>query len=491
MTRGQQRLELGEMTVLSWRHFIGRGLVHGAIACALTLVSQAASAAAAQDEVDRLPPALSREIGQSVAELLGADRVPSASVAILRNGELVYARAFGQATLSPARPASAGTIYAIGSNSKSFTAAAIMLLVDEGRMSLDDKLSTWFPSLTGASTTTVRQLLTHTAGYPDYYPQDYVVPAMKKAISPDDLVRRWGTQPLDFPPGTAWQYSNTGYVIAGRIVEKVSGERLFDFLTTRIFKPLGMTSATDYDRRDVGPAGATGYVRAEFGPLESTPKLGEGWTFAAGDLAMTASDLLRWDSCLMSGCLLSATARAAMVTPMRLADGTSTDYGLGLQVTERNHRRAFGHSGGVPGFTSEHIAYPDDGIAIVVLTNAESGSLLDRLLNRLQFALLPTDGIEGRLRRHIDALQAGVPIRDELTANLNEYWAPRNVRVVSGALRRLGQLRAIKPLSPPTARGGMTVQEFQAEFSGGIISVSTIVTAAGRFEQLILAVPPL
>ena len=472
------------MIMRSWRPSIGRVIIHGAIASALALVGHAASAAASQAEVDRLPPAVSREIALSITELIGPDRVPSASVAILRDGEIAYARAFGQATLSPARPASASTIYAIGSNSKSFTAAAIMLLVEDGRMSLDDKLSKWFPELTSASDITVRQLLTHTSGYPDFYPHDYIIPEMRRDAVPDDVLRRWASKPLEFKPGTAWQYSNTGYMIAGRIVEKVSDEPYFDFLKRRILTPLSITSAINYDRQALGAAGATAYVQAPLGPLEPVGRMGDGWTIAAGDLAMTASDLARWDRCLMSDCLLSEASRAAMLTPAHLADGSSTQYGLGLGVRQRGGQRTFSHSGGVTGFSSLHIAYPDQRTAIIVLTNRDSGTLAARLMSRVSFAVLPRSAIVTRLNRQITAIRAGVPDRSEFTGNLDDYWSRPNIVRTSATLRRLGALRTIEPQGDAISRGGLTIQEFIAEFSGGTLNISTILAPDGKFEQM-------
>src|SRR5207248_3321201 len=173
--------------------------------------------------------------------------------------------------------------------SKQFTAAAILLLAEEGKLSLDDKVGRWLPDLTRANEVTIRQLLSMTAGYQDYWPQDYVMPDMMKPVSPQDILNRWARKPLDFEPGTKWQYSNTNYVIAGLIVEKVAGKPLFDFLQERILQPLQIKSAYDVDRAALSAGEPVRYQRFGLGPPRPAPKEGAGWIFAAGELAMTAA----------------------------------------------------------------------------------------------------------------------------------------------------------------------------------------------------------
>ncbi len=207
---------------------------------------------------DIAPPGLSAEtqkkVDAAVAEVLQKTGAPSASIAIVRDGRTVYVQAYGDARLEPQLTAEPGMRYAIGSVSKQFTAAAILLLQQDGKLSLDDKVAKYFPDLTRANEITVRQLLSHTSGYQDYWPQDYMVPLMVEPVTPEGIMDRWAKKPLDYEPGTKWQYSNTGYVIAGRIVEKVSGKPLFQFLQERVFTPLQMKSAHDFDREPRPPA---------------------------------------------------------------------------------------------------------------------------------------------------------------------------------------------------------------------------------------------
>ena len=189
--------------------------------------------------------------------MLAQTGVPSASVAIVQHGKLVYTHAYGSARLatdsSSAVPATPAMRYSIGSISKQFTATAILLLQEQGKLSLDDPVGKYIPGLTRGDEVTIRQILSHTSGYQDYWPEDYVMTPMLHPESAQQILDTWAKKPLDFDPGTQWQYSNTNYVIAGRIVEIVSGEPLFDFLTQRIFRPLGMNSVWNSDETKLTP----------------------------------------------------------------------------------------------------------------------------------------------------------------------------------------------------------------------------------------------
>src|ERR1700683_219780 len=158
------------------------------------------------------------QVDQIARQILESTGVPSASVAIVKDGALAYAHAYGNARLDPSTPATSEMRYKIGSISKQFTATAILILAEQGKLSLDDPVARFVPDLTRAKEVTIRQLLSHTSGYQDYWPQDYVPPFMLTPITADEIMTRWARKPLDFDPGTKWQYSNTNYVIAGVIV---------------------------------------------------------------------------------------------------------------------------------------------------------------------------------------------------------------------------------------------------------------------------------
>lgn len=199
------------------------------------------------------------QIDRDAHAVLAATGAPSASIAIVRGGEVVYERAYGDGRIDPKTPATPSMRYAIGSVSKQFTATALLLLEEEGKLSLNDKVVKWFPQLTRANVISVRQLLSMTSGYQDYWPQDYVFTDMQRPATAQMIMQRWAAKPLDFDPGTKWQYSNTNYVIAAAIAERVAGMAFMDFLRQRIFTPLKMTSVADFDAAPLGEGDAEPY----------------------------------------------------------------------------------------------------------------------------------------------------------------------------------------------------------------------------------------
>src|SRR6185369_4684424 len=251
-----------------------------------------------------LSPDVRGKIDSLANDALMKSGVPSASIAVVKDGKIVYLNAYGSARLEPKTPATSGMRYSIGSISKQFTAAAMLLLQEEGKLSLDDKVGKFIPDLTRANEVTIRHLLSHTSGYQDYWPQDYVMPTMLQPVTAAKILDLWAKKPLDFDPGTKWQYSNTNYVIAGVIIEKVSGKPLLQFLKEKIFSPLGMASVANIDEKRLGDTDPTGYMRYALGPLRVAPKEGPGWLFAAGELAMTAEDLAKWNISIMDQKLL-------------------------------------------------------------------------------------------------------------------------------------------------------------------------------------------
>src|SRR2546427_4417863 len=188
----------------------------------------------------QLSSELREKIDKLAREALAKTGAPSASVAVVANGQIAYVKAYGNARVEPRMPATPEMRYSIGSISKQFTATAILLLQEQGKLSLDDKVAKFIPNLTRSKEVTIRQLLSHTSGYQDYWPQDYVMPIMLQPVTKEKILDLWARKPLDFDPGTKWQYSNTNYVIAGVIVEKVARMPLLQFLREKVFVPLQM-----------------------------------------------------------------------------------------------------------------------------------------------------------------------------------------------------------------------------------------------------------
>ncbi len=465
---------------------VRRRLAGPALGALLLLAGTARLAAQQLSDAERA------RIDSSAQAVLAATGAPSASIAVVRGGRIVYEQAYGQARVDPAVAATPAMRYAIGSVSKQFTATAILLLAEERRLSLDDKVARWFPTLTRADEISVRQLLSMTSGYQDYWPQDYVFTAMRRPATAREIMDRWAGKPLDFDPGTRWQYSNTNYVIAARIVERVSGTTLMDFLRRHVFGPLGMTSVADFDAGPLAPTDAGPYQRNGLGPLRPAPKEARGWLFGAGELAMTAHDLALWDISMLRHTVLRPESYRAQQTEALLANGTATGYGLGVDVGAQGGRRSISHGGAVSGYTTSNSVYPDDDAAIVVFTDiypgaaGAPGQIAGRIANVL-FAGDDSAAVRARdaARGVYDGLMRGTIDRALLTADANDYFTPE---VLADYAASLG------PLGPPTAfatrgaslRGGMTIRSYLIRAGGVTMGLTTMIMPDGKIEQYLV-----
>ena len=438
---------------------------------------------------DTMPPALTSKIDAAVTEALQTTGAPSASIAVVKGGQLVYTRAYGLANVENKAEATPGMRYSIGSISKQFAASAILLLAEEGRLSLDDKVGKFLPGLTRGGDVSLRQLLSMTAGYQDYWPQDYVMPGMLKPVTPEEIVNRWARIPLDFEPGTAWQYSNTNYVIIGLVVQKAAGQPLFDFLQQRIFGTLGMTSIQNIDEAALGPADASRYTRMASGPVRPAPKEGRGWIFAAGELAMTASDLAKWDISLIKRTVLKPESYRALETETLLVNGAGTGYGLGVSVRLQGGHRILSHGGEVSGFTAQNVVYPDDGLAVVVLTNLDATDASGRAAGKIATLLLAPAEEHGRIQQVtgiLKGLQHGTIDRALLTDNNSFYFSADALKDFTASLGPLGELTSVTQDSQ-TLRGGMTFRGYRAVFAKATVRVSTYTMPDGKLEQFLVA----
>jgi len=399
---------------------------------------------------------LGPRIDASVQDWLVTSGAPSASVAVVQNGVVTYAHAYGTAQLSPSTLATTSTRYAVDSISKEFTAAAVLLLVQEGKLSLDDRVEKWFPDLGDVSKVTVRQLLNHTSGIRDFWPQDFVPPEMLRPTSEAAIIGEWARRPLDFESGTQWQYSNTGYVVAAAIVEKVSGEKLMDFLQRHIFEPLKMEHVTEDDTHALPAGDAVPYTRYGLGPARHAPKEGPGWLFGAGALAMTPSELALWDISLMNRSLLAPASYEAMFEPVILKDGTKKEYGLGLDIQKSQGRTRIGHDGAGSGFLSAHRIWPDEKIAIIAVTNNDWATP-DDVVNRIAFIVLPPNAAEARARAVFSQFQQGSIDRSLFTDNGNHFLTAQALSDLKDGLGPLGAPVLIE-LQRESNRGGMVTR---------------------------------
>ena len=431
-------------------------------------------------------------IDEIAKNALTATGVPSASIAVVKGGKIVYLQAYGDARLDPKLAATPEMQYSVGSISKQFTAAAILLLQEQGKLSLDDPVSKYVPGLTRGNEVSIRQLLSHTSGYQDYWPQDYVMQPMLQPTSAQQILDRWAKIPLDFDPGTKWQYSNTNYVIAGLIVEKVAGMPMLQLLHQRVFGPLGMKSIANVDEAKLPDTDPEGYFRYAIGPLRPAPKEGKGWIFAAGELAMTAEDLAKWNISLMNQSILKPASYHAMETEVVLNDGVGTRYGLGMAVFSTNGRRVLEHSGEVSGFTAENIVLPDDGFAVSVLTNQDAAGAASQIGRGVLNWFLKSENVQdpkqdALVRKVFDGLKQGTIDRSLFTENANAYFTAQALKDYANSLTPLGDPQSFVQTSV-SLRGGMTHRSYQVKYPQKTLGLNIYEMPDGKFEQFLIAV---
>jgi len=433
------------------------------------------------------------QVDQIASQALESTGVPSASIAIVKDGQIAYIQAYGHARLDPHVLARPEMRYSIGSISKQFTSTAILMLAEEHKLSLDDPVSRFFPRLTRANEVTIRELLSHTSGYQDYWPQDYVPPFMLTEVTADQILEQWAQKPLDFDPGTEWQYSNTNFVIAGLIVEKASGVPLLRFLRERIFAPIGMESVADVDKGPLRDPDPTGYLRYGLGPHRVAPKEGKGWLFAAGELAMPAQDLAKWDLAMISQRLLTPSSYKEMQTEVVLKNGVGTRYGLGIAVRYESGHRVLEHGGAVSGFSAENLVFPDEHMAVAVLTNempADAPSqIAHKIADLLFFDHQTLDEEKQQAENIFGQLQRGVLDRVLFTANANSYFTEQALKDFSTSLAPLGSPRGFVQ-TEKADRGGMTFISYKAKFSEKALAVWVREMPDGKIEQYQLIVEP-
>jgi D-alanyl-D-alanine carboxypeptidase len=476
-------------------------------------------------QAQELAPADRAKIDAAIEKSIASSKVPSVSVGIARGGKVVYAKAFGDAVLEhkeekkhagkktfavgvpePPFQADGSMAYPIGSISKQFTAACILILQERGKLKLDDTVGKWFPEFTRANEVTIRNLLTHTSGYSDYAPQDYTIPAWTKPIDSGKLIREWATRPLDFDPGTKWQYSNTNFQMAALIIEKVSGQKYHDFLWANVITPLKLQGVLDLDT-DRDKLQVRGYERHALGPMRPAILEAPGWYTGDGGLAMPVSTLLAWDESLVHRTLLRPESYEAMFTSFRLKDGTDTHYALGTYSLERSGKRILTHSGEVGGFVSNNVVDMTDDIAYAALTNFEgpgasavTSALRPIVLPDLPAAptpaakpeetSLPKQPVYGtapaaQAKAILTGIQSGKLDRSLLTADTNYYFSAQTLADFQTSLHPLGAIQSVTQTAEEL-RGGMTYRAYTVNFAGKAVSLNTYTQADGKIEQFLV-----
>ena len=461
------------------------------------LLTAALLAASTAAHSQQLPPATAAKIATLTQKVLTDTGVPSASIGIVQANHIAYTQAFGLARVSPPAPASAATAYPIGSISKQFTATAILILQQQGKLSLQDPVSKFFPELTRSSDVKILNLLTHTSGYQDYAPQDYTIPAWKLPGDPLAVVHEFAGKPLDFDPGTQWQYSNTNFVLAALIVQKVSGVPFAKFLRDNVLTPAGLANVLNLNT-DQSQLKVTGYMRNALAPIRPAALEAPGWYFGDGDLAMPVGQLLKWDLSILNQTLLTPASYKQMETPFVLADGKDSHYGLGVEVFTQNGHRLIEHSGEVGGFVAENLILPDDHLAIAVLTNQEASDAASNIAKQIASLLLsaapaaadPATATAQAFLNHLQpiiaGLQKGSIDRALFTPDCNDYFDPTALADYKSSLSPLGAVTSVT-VGQASLRGGMTFSSYKVAFAKGPTLLFTVfLQPDGKIEQLLV-----
>ena len=423
------------------------------------------------------------QIDSAVIGILKTSDVPSASIAVVTDGKLDYAKAYGDQRFD-GTPAATTARYPFASISKQFTAAAILLLVEDGKMSLGDKVAKYLPTLTSAKSITVRQLLSHTSGYRDFWPQNYRFQAMTKPTTPQAILDRWAKAPLDFKPGTKYQYSNTGYTAAGLIAEMVAKEPLFAFEQRRIFKPLGMEVVQSTD--SMSPADPVGSFRYALGPVRPIGPELAGWTFAAGDLAISPSELAKWNIARLKRMVLKPQSWQTQETNAIPAEA-GRKYGLGVRIDAVGQHPRILHNGALTGYLSTNRVYPANGAAVTVAINAGFSNTQDAIADAIEAVILELQDDTAVALALFNMVRTGQIDRSRFTENAIFYFTPIALADYSRSLTPLGEVTSVVRRTPAALRGGLSSEEFIFTFaSRKLLGILRTEPDSGRVEEFSL-----
>src|ERR1043166_318376 len=313
-------------------------------------------------------PARADSVDEYLKTEMAQHRIPGAVLTVIQDGKPVKQKAYGVANLELNVPVKLDTVFEIGSIPKQVTAAGIPLLQQERKSSVDEKNSPYLQNTPEPwADVTVRHLLTHTSGIKSYTGLDGF--AITRHLTQEQFIKAIGAQPMEFHPGTSWKYSNTGFSLLGYVIENVSGQHYWDFMRQRVFKPLAMNETTDRLPGAIIPNRADGYEQTNHVWINRDYDLTD--VFAAGAIASTVGDLAKWNSALDRDDLLHTATKKAMWTPSKLADGKETKYGFGWFIDAVEGHKNIGHGGSTSGFSASIQRFPDDHLAVILLTNTD------------------------------------------------------------------------------------------------------------------------
>jgi CubicO group peptidase (beta-lactamase class C family) len=417
--------------------------------------------------------------------------IVGAQLVIVKDGQTVLARNYGLRAMG-GDAVTNDTSFAIGSITKQFVCAAALALEQDKKLALDEKVAKYYPKLTRAADITLDDLGSHLSGYPDFYPLDFLDRRMKQPILPDALIERYATAPLDFEPRTRWSYSNTGFIVLGRVIEKVANEPLAAFLAKRVFAPAGMQHGS-LDPKDDAPGLAKGHAHFALGEAEPIQREAEGWIHAAGGIYASADDLVRWDLALVDGKVLGPKALARLTTSRTTTDGRTTDYGCGLGVRHQGGELVWSHTGAVSGFHAYNTIVPRTRSAVVLLVNTEGGSTGEIHQEIVGLLLAPPANVPKvagppaaeAARELFLQLQSGKLDRSRIGEELSIYYDDARIAAAVPRLAALGKPTRVEA-GKPRERGGMEVTTVEIAFASRVVKAMLYRTPDGIVQEFLL-----
>lgn len=424
-----------------------------------------------------------------------ARHIPGLTLAVVKHGEVVLQRGYGLANVEHDVPAGVATMYQLASVTKQFTATAVMMLVEDGRLSLETPLRAVLPDMPAAwGSVTIAQLLTHTSGIPSYTSAPAFAGTGRKDYTPTELIALVKDLPMDFAPGARWRYNNSGYVLLGLIIEKVSGQPWGRFLESRIFQPTGMATARVNDLSVVVPHRAQGYAWTGTA-LRNGDYVSPTQPYAAGALLVSVRDLIAWDRALSTRPLLSPASLAAMYAPVALADGTTHPYGFGWDVGPYRTRPRHGHSGGIPGFSTYYGRFVDDEVSVIVLAN-EGGGGAERIANGVAAFYIPalnehaprpipdTNPTQSSfLMSVVRTLATGTAEKDWFTPEQQAFFFPDRVKEGAWRLGAHGALRSFELMDESKTEKGL-VRSYLAGFASIDVRCTFTIAPDGKIAGI-------
>jgi CubicO group peptidase (beta-lactamase class C family) len=444
----------------------------------------------------------SAQVDAYIAEQLRAQRIPGLALGVVRDGKLIKAQGYGLANVELGVAVTPETIFQTGSVGKQFTATAIMMLAEEGKVGLDEKISKYLPGTPVKwKDVTIRNLLTHTSGISDYASDENVKHGglidLRQDYAEDELFQKFTMLPMNFKPGEKWSYSNTGYVLLGILIHEVTGEFYGDFLQQRIFRALGMTSTRIISEADIIPNRSSGYEMVK-GEIKNqqwvSPTLN---TTADGALYTNVLDMAKWDAALYTEQLLKRSSFDEMWAPAILSNGKQAAYGFGWDIAEVNGHRLIEHGGAWQGFTTHISRYIDDRVTVIILTNLDADhSQPDAIAHAVAAIYLPAVGSAGMkptedkepevtalVRVTLAELAAGHANLDLFPVDQRQNWVPERIQKLSEKLQRLGPLKSID-LVERGRDGTIKHYKYLVVFAAGSMIVNLALDSDGKMDGL-------